>query len=42
MPNKESALNAIVQQGLLPLFFYESPEVSAEIIKTFIKPAFAR
>jgi len=33
-PTKESALTAIVNQGLLPLFFYESPEVSLEIIKT--------
>ncbi|RNI21953.1 bifunctional 4-hydroxy-2-oxoglutarate aldolase/2-dehydro-3-deoxy-phosphogluconate aldolase [Rufibacter latericius] len=34
MPTKETALQAIVDQGLLPLFFYEDPEVSLEIIKT--------
>ncbi|EJF11370.1 bifunctional 4-hydroxy-2-oxoglutarate aldolase/2-dehydro-3-deoxy-phosphogluconate aldolase [Pontibacter sp. BAB1700] len=34
MQTKESALNAIVEQGLLPLFFYESPEVSLEVVKT--------
>ncbi|MBC3541185.1 bifunctional 4-hydroxy-2-oxoglutarate aldolase/2-dehydro-3-deoxy-phosphogluconate aldolase [Rufibacter sediminis] len=34
MPTKETALRAIVDQGLLPLFFYENPEVSLEIIKT--------
>ncbi|WP_181307016.1 bifunctional 4-hydroxy-2-oxoglutarate aldolase/2-dehydro-3-deoxy-phosphogluconate aldolase [Rufibacter sp. XAAS-G3-1] len=33
MQTKETALRAIVDQGLLPLFFYESPEVSLEIIK---------
>ena len=34
MQTKESALNAIVEQGLLPLFFYENPEVSLEVVKT--------
>ncbi|GGK85656.1 bifunctional 4-hydroxy-2-oxoglutarate aldolase/2-dehydro-3-deoxy-phosphogluconate aldolase [Rufibacter glacialis] len=37
MPTKETALQAIVDQGLLPLFFYENPEVSLEIIKTLYK-----
>ncbi|MCC9137237.1 bifunctional 4-hydroxy-2-oxoglutarate aldolase/2-dehydro-3-deoxy-phosphogluconate aldolase [Pontibacter silvestris] len=37
MQSKESALNAILAQGLLPLFFYESPEVSLEIIKSLYK-----
>src|SRR5690606_20007557 len=27
-------LNAILVQGLLPLFFYENPEVSLEVVKT--------
>jgi len=36
-PNKEAALANIVNQGLLPLFFYESPEVSLEIIKTLYR-----
>ena len=36
-PTKESALAAIVNQGLLPLFFYESPEVSLEIIRTLYR-----
>jgi 2-dehydro-3-deoxyphosphogluconate aldolase / (4S)-4-hydroxy-2-oxoglutarate aldolase len=34
MPTKETALKAITDQGLLPLFFYENPQVSLEIIKT--------
>lgn len=34
MPNKETALQAILDQGLLPLFFYEDATVSLEIIKT--------
>ncbi|MFC6998933.1 bifunctional 4-hydroxy-2-oxoglutarate aldolase/2-dehydro-3-deoxy-phosphogluconate aldolase [Rufibacter roseus] len=34
MPNKETALKAITDQGLLPLFFYEDAQVSLEIIKT--------
>jgi len=37
MPNKETALATIVNQGLLPLFFYENPEVSLEIIKTLYR-----
>lgn len=37
MQNKESALQAILEQGLLPLFFYEDPEVSLEIVKTLYK-----
>ena len=34
MQTKEKALEAILSQGLLPLFFYENPEVSLEVIKT--------
>ncbi|MHA6247177.1 bifunctional 4-hydroxy-2-oxoglutarate aldolase/2-dehydro-3-deoxy-phosphogluconate aldolase [Pontibacter sp. CAU 1760] len=37
MPTKETALQAIVQQGLLPLFFYEDPEVSLEIVRALYK-----
>lgn len=37
MPNKETALQAIREQGLLPLFFYKDPEVSLEIIKTLYR-----
>jgi len=34
MQTKENALKAILNQRLLPLFFYESPEVSLAVIKT--------
>ncbi|MBA9076338.1 bifunctional 4-hydroxy-2-oxoglutarate aldolase/2-dehydro-3-deoxy-phosphogluconate aldolase [Rufibacter quisquiliarum] len=34
MQNKETALQAILDQGLLPLFFYEDAEVSLQVIKT--------
>ncbi|GAA4300297.1 bifunctional 4-hydroxy-2-oxoglutarate aldolase/2-dehydro-3-deoxy-phosphogluconate aldolase [Nibribacter koreensis] len=37
MPTKETALQAIVDQGLLPLFFYEDPQVSLDIIQTLYK-----
>lgn len=37
MQTKESALQAILDQGLLPLFFYHDAEVSLEIIKTLYK-----
>jgi 2-dehydro-3-deoxyphosphogluconate aldolase/(4S)-4-hydroxy-2-oxoglutarate aldolase len=37
MPTKESALQGIINQGLLPLFFYEDPIVSLEIVKTLYK-----
>jgi 2-dehydro-3-deoxyphosphogluconate aldolase/(4S)-4-hydroxy-2-oxoglutarate aldolase len=37
MPDKANALQKIVDQGLLPLFFYESAEVSLEIIKTLYR-----
>lgn len=37
MQTKESALQGILQQGLLPLFFHEDPEVSLEIIKTLYR-----
>ncbi|WP_210465734.1 beta/alpha barrel domain-containing protein [Rufibacter roseolus] len=33
MPNKETALQAIVNQGLLPLFFHEDPQLSLDVVK---------
>ncbi|RZK42585.1 MAG: bifunctional 4-hydroxy-2-oxoglutarate aldolase/2-dehydro-3-deoxy-phosphogluconate aldolase [Pedobacter sp.] len=35
--NKETAIAAIQKQGLLPLFYYEDPEVSLEIVRTLYK-----
>ncbi len=37
MQAKERALQAILDQGLLPLFFYEDPAVSLEVVKTLYK-----
>ena len=37
MQTKENALQAIVDQSVLPLFFYEDPEVSLDIIKALYK-----
>ena len=37
MKTKDSSLKAIVDQGLLPLFFYEDAAVSLEIIRTLYK-----
>jgi 2-dehydro-3-deoxyphosphogluconate aldolase / (4S)-4-hydroxy-2-oxoglutarate aldolase len=37
MPDKDSALQAILHQGVLPLFFYENPVVSLDIIKTLYR-----
>jgi 2-dehydro-3-deoxyphosphogluconate aldolase/(4S)-4-hydroxy-2-oxoglutarate aldolase len=37
MPNKQEALQKILQQGLLPLFFYEDPEVSLAVVKTLYR-----
>lgn len=37
MQTKDNALQAILDQGLLPLFFYESPEVSLAVIKALYK-----
>jgi 2-dehydro-3-deoxyphosphogluconate aldolase/(4S)-4-hydroxy-2-oxoglutarate aldolase len=33
MPDKNSALQTILNQGLLPLFYYEDPQVSLDIVK---------
>ncbi len=35
--NKETAIQAIQQQGLLPLFYYEDPQISLEIIRALYK-----
>jgi 2-dehydro-3-deoxyphosphogluconate aldolase/(4S)-4-hydroxy-2-oxoglutarate aldolase len=37
MKTKEGALSAIIEQGILPLFFYEDAEVSLEIIRTLYR-----
>ncbi|MGV3505450.1 MAG: bifunctional 4-hydroxy-2-oxoglutarate aldolase/2-dehydro-3-deoxy-phosphogluconate aldolase [Adhaeribacter sp.] len=34
MPDKQLVLQTIVNQGVLPLFFYEDPEVSLEVVRT--------
>jgi 2-dehydro-3-deoxyphosphogluconate aldolase/(4S)-4-hydroxy-2-oxoglutarate aldolase len=35
--NKETTIQAIQQQGLLPLFYYEDPQISLEIIRALYK-----
>lgn len=37
MSKKDTALNAILQQGTLPLFFYKDAEVSLQITRTLYK-----
>jgi 2-dehydro-3-deoxyphosphogluconate aldolase/(4S)-4-hydroxy-2-oxoglutarate aldolase len=37
MKNKEGALSAIIEQGVLPLFFYEDAEVSLQIIRALYR-----
>jgi 2-dehydro-3-deoxyphosphogluconate aldolase/(4S)-4-hydroxy-2-oxoglutarate aldolase len=37
MPDKNTALQTIVDQGVLPLFFYEDPEVSLRIVQTLYR-----
>jgi 2-dehydro-3-deoxyphosphogluconate aldolase/(4S)-4-hydroxy-2-oxoglutarate aldolase len=37
MPDKNSALQTILDQGLLPLFYYENPEVSLAIVQTLYR-----
>jgi 2-dehydro-3-deoxyphosphogluconate aldolase/(4S)-4-hydroxy-2-oxoglutarate aldolase len=37
MNNKEKALQTILDQGLLPLFFHKSPETSLKVIQTLYK-----
>jgi 2-dehydro-3-deoxyphosphogluconate aldolase/(4S)-4-hydroxy-2-oxoglutarate aldolase len=37
MTNKETILDSILAQGMLPLFFYEDAQVSVDIIRTVYK-----
>jgi len=37
MTNKETILDSILAQGMLPLFFYEDAQVSVDIIRTLYK-----
>ena len=37
MKNKETILNSIIKQGMLPLFFYEDVQVSLEVIRTLYR-----
>ena len=37
MKEKQAVLNSILKQGMLPLFFYEDPEVSADILRTLYR-----
>jgi len=37
MKNKETILNSIIQQGMLPLFFYEDVEVSLQVVRTLYR-----
>jgi 2-dehydro-3-deoxyphosphogluconate aldolase/(4S)-4-hydroxy-2-oxoglutarate aldolase len=37
MKNKQAVLDSIINQGMLPLFFYEDAEVSLEIVRTLYK-----
>jgi 2-dehydro-3-deoxyphosphogluconate aldolase / (4S)-4-hydroxy-2-oxoglutarate aldolase len=37
MKSKQEVLDSIIKQGMLPLFFYEDPEVSLEIVRTLYR-----
>jgi 2-dehydro-3-deoxyphosphogluconate aldolase/(4S)-4-hydroxy-2-oxoglutarate aldolase len=37
MKNKQAILDSILNQGMLPLFFYENPEVSLQVVRTLYK-----
>ena len=37
MKDKQIVLDSIIQQGMLPLFFYEDAEVSLEIVRTLYR-----
>jgi len=37
MKNKQAILDSILNQGMLPLFFYEDPNVSLQIVRTLYK-----
>jgi len=37
MKNKQAILDSILNQGMLPLFFYENTEVSLQVVRTLYK-----
>jgi 2-dehydro-3-deoxyphosphogluconate aldolase/(4S)-4-hydroxy-2-oxoglutarate aldolase len=37
MKNKQETLDSIIKQGMLPLFFYEDPEVCLEVVRTLYR-----
>src|SRR5580693_5522448 len=37
MKNKQAVLNSIIEQGMLPLFFYEDADVSLQVVRTLYK-----
>jgi 2-dehydro-3-deoxyphosphogluconate aldolase/(4S)-4-hydroxy-2-oxoglutarate aldolase len=37
MKDKQTVLDAIIKQGILPLFFYEDVEVSLQVVRTLYK-----
>ncbi len=37
MKTKEAAIQAIINQGMLPLFYFEDPQVSLDVIRTLYK-----
>ncbi len=37
MKNKQAILDSILNQGMLPLFFYEDPDVCLQIVRTLYK-----
>lgn len=37
MKDKQTVLDALIKQGMLPLFFYEDAEVSLQIVRTLYK-----
>jgi 2-dehydro-3-deoxyphosphogluconate aldolase/(4S)-4-hydroxy-2-oxoglutarate aldolase len=37
MKNKQAILDSILNQGVLPLFFYEDPDVSLQVVRTLYK-----
>src|ERR1700726_1988077 len=37
MKDKQTVLDSIIKQGMLPLFFYEDAEVSLQVVRTLYK-----
>ena len=37
MKDKQAVLDSILNQGMLPLFFYENIEVSLQVVRTLYK-----